>query len=135
MPTLTEDSYLECMSLIGHPEGDILVSLYRDKPDADWMVEVRFRYKVDDKVFNSEDKKTWQHYRIPAEKSRETVRGELSTILDKLVELTNLTYGTKAKADTLEIQGGIEELVTASEKVDWVNIKKVPTHFGPVGEA
>lgn len=135
MPSLESGSYLECMTMIGHTAGDVLLTLFRPRGDEDWQVEVRFRYQVDDKVFGSEDRKAFQNYRLPQGASHEDVRASFDHVVRKFTEEAIRRYGVKTTVETLEIQGGIEALVKASESVSWMHIKMVPAHLGPAGEA
>ena len=61
---------------------DIMAAVTEVEPDKRYKLDYRFRYYADDKVFNSEDKKSWYHLeaQITKEKMISLARGMFTAL-------------------------------------------------------
>lgn len=64
---LTEDTHYDTIVFVACEGQDFQGAVFRDgPPGSDWTLRYRFRYHADDKVWGSEDRKSWSGYTIPA---------------------------------------------------------------------
>jgi hypothetical protein len=68
--------------------GDFLAMVYRDGPDAVWKALYRFRYFVDDKVWDSDDTK-----RAYAYTPKDNDAAKTDAVRDHLVEMMDMAFG------------------------------------------
>lgn len=82
-----------------------------------WEGEYRFRYKKDDKIFNSEDEKNVYSLGIDGESEDQIVEK-----LNGLFEVIKTEY--TAHSEYVEIKGGMEKFMFRLAQCPWSNIKR-----------
>jgi len=94
--------------------SDFLGAVWRESDN--YVIEYRFRYYEDDKVFDSEDKKNWYRAEIPTDRASEE---ELIDAMKVVVEALWKKSGGK-RYEILMGSGGVEEMTSALKK--WPSI-------------
>lgn len=90
-----------------------------------WKGDYRFRYKKDDKIFGSDDKKSW--YSInPKLDGESEPDDEMEKILDGFQQHIRMMY---PDADKLIIKGGLPELLVKCKTKGWMHIGGDGRHF------
>lgn len=119
--------------MIEFTEGSYIVGLWFascPKTNDNWMCCVqrssenpnryygtyRFRYNKDDKIFDSDDEKSWQSFQSKFDETEEAVIKSINDIHDVI----GLKYPEK---DFLLIQGGVEKFLEKARTVPWMNMK------------
>ena len=87
------------------------------KNGDDWHGTFRFRYKKDDKIWDSDDEKIWNSFRLKNVDEKEVIQ-EINIFFTAVL----LEY---PRADTLLVQGGIEKFLELANTKSWMQIKKV----------
>ena len=101
---LTENDYILGIWFAEAKDGNnfvMTVKRDKDKPKQ-WTGEYRFRYKVDDKVFESEDKKSFYEFTI-SDLTEEEVLAKIENIFNFI------KIGYSAKSEYIEIKGNAEK--------------------------
>jgi hypothetical protein len=96
---LKDDTYFLGMwtARIVRPEGHFLAMIFKEHDDGLWHLKMRFRYYVDDKAFDSADKRVWKEWKSKTGEQCEAdhMKGILDRILElggKAQEVTDVTF-------------------------------------------
>ena len=89
--------------------------------DDNYVIAYRFRYYVDDKTFDSDDRKSWYRYQIPVQSGGEQ---KVAVICRTVAESLWRASGGK-RYEIMMASGGIMELMAALEKWPMISMKKV----------
>ncbi len=119
MITLTERTLGIWFVTIGE-EADWLGSVW--KTDEGYEIAYRFRFYVDDKTFDSEDKKNW--YKSEISKDSADDAKMIKTMRD-IAEILWVAGGGKRYEVMME-SGGIDEFMEEFQKLPFVSAKVMP---------
>lgn len=86
------------------------------KRDNKWLGEYRFRYKVDEKVFDSKDKKSFYSFTIDGKMKEKEVIAKLN----KLFELIKIKY---PKGKFVEVKGDMDKFMYVMAQEKFIHIK------------
>jgi len=100
--------------------GNIMVTLTREDEQSDWNGELRVRSYVDDKNFESNDKKS-THGRTWNKDMKEK---DVIKSIDTLLDLYRTAYKPNVD-DYLYINGSSQDMMKVLETKDWANMKKL----------
>lgn len=100
----------------GEGSSDFLMTALRR--DGEWHIEYRFRYHVDKKTMDSDDKKNFYGYKLK-ETSEETVMA----MLTEMVEHPVMT--SKYKVEFHEVKGDMDKWMYVMAQQPWASIKRV----------
>jgi hypothetical protein len=93
-----------------------LYAVVKNPEDNHWRCNYRFRYSKDDKIWDSDDEKSWWKMKIPLKETEESI-----------IEKTNLVQSVIALrfpyTDKIIVKGDIKKLFTLSVGHPWMNIK------------
>lgn len=101
-------------------ESDYLAALWRDD-DGNFVMEYRFRYYVDDKTFDSKDRKNWYRCEVQADKTSE----------DKVIEVMRLSARMLWKSsggkryEIMMDEGGIERMMEDMARWPMISMQTV----------
>ncbi len=101
-------------------KGDWLGSVW--KTDKGYEIAYRFRYYVDDKTFDSEDKKHWYKSEISKDSGDEA---KVIQVMRDVSEVLWIAGGGKRYEVMME-SGGIEEFMAEFQKLPFVTAKTMP---------
>lgn len=120
---MTDKSYIVSIWMGNSPieklPADWMGILYND--EKGWHFSYRFRYHMDDKVFNSDDVKYWYHGLLQPEPvdAPEITRDELAVLLrtqiDDIVKTMNENH-LLIRTKRIDVNGGVEEFKKAIEE-------------------
>jgi hypothetical protein len=110
------DDYILAVWFAETDGGDFLMSVKKAKGSDVWDGEYRYRYIKDDKIFDSEDEKSFYTMAIP-DKTEE----EVESILDGMFDLMKLKYS--GYNEKLTIKGDINKFNKAMIKSKFCQIK------------
>lgn len=92
-----------------------------DASDGDWKGWYRFRYKKDEKIFDSDDEKSWVMLNGRKDKNmQKKTEDEITGFMFDMQSAILLMY---SQPDYLIIKGGISDLMEKAKTKDWMNIK------------
>lgn len=94
-------------------KSDFLMTVLKRKDE--WLVEYRFRYHVDEKVFGSEDKKSFYGFKFKGEEEK------LMVGLNQLLEYIKIKYDI----EFYEVRGGFDEFRYKAALCPEMNFKMV----------
>lgn len=97
------------MATVKRPGGD---------PLAPWRAEYRFRYYVDEKIWGSDDKKSFFQGELPPEMPEEAVEGIWEKMMHSLREAG---FGTQM--EHISVKGGPEAMIEAFSLSDMMHMK------------
>ena len=92
-----------------------------DSPDGDWKGVYRFRYKRDEKIFNSKDEKSWM-----------TIEGRKNKSIPKMTEDQMIEYMDKFQLqlsggypdmDKMIVRDGLKDFLEKAKEKDWMNLR------------
>jgi hypothetical protein len=118
---LDDKSYVVGMWFSSDPKtnNDWLACMIKDpnnpKKYKGWS---RFRYTKDDKIFDSEDEKSWTNF----ESSDTNTEDEIIAIMDSMQNAIETGYPVK---DKMIVKGSLKKLIELSKSKSWMNIKMV----------
>lgn len=121
---IPEREYVDSIYFTGGNGEDWLARIYK-RNGGPWELEYRFRYHVDDKAFDSEDKKSHYHATAPdgspefLEKARESTRAILNLLAAR--------YGDR-EPEIVELQCYNDDAKFFFELTSrkWAHVKMVP---------
>lgn len=116
---LVKQSYVLAQWFAENEAGDdFMMCVYKkDKLDLNFVGKYRFRYRKDDKIFDSEDKKVW--YTINFFNEAEQL------ILMKMdYFINNLIAAKFKKVDKSIVQGDTAKWIELAKKTTWCNMKE-----------
>lgn len=96
--------------------GNFIATVKRGK-DGKWEGEYRFRYYVDDKQFDSQDKKRF--YRFTADCSEE----KMLELMREVFEFVKPMY-PNGPYDEMIVQGSADKFMELAQDRPWFNISK-----------
>ena len=106
------------------PSGDQfdwLACLYKEGPIDDhslkWQMAMRFRYLRDEKIWDSEDEKSWYY----GEREGSAPEAELLAAMDKMAEVVAESSG--GKVDSRHVRGDYRELVEWMSGMPWAHVQ------------
>lgn len=73
--------------------GNVMIVVFRDSPTEEWTCLMRIRTYVDDKIFDSDDKKSWFRSRFPADMEESALETLMDTHVNKVAEAMGKEYG------------------------------------------
>ncbi len=117
---IQEGTYFYGIWIIDTPEVNYMACLSKPK-DGDWEFQYRFRYTVDDKVFDSEDIKNWYSFRV---NKSESIDALLPGILNILRTIAN-KMGATLDFIELKMDGGNKEIMDRIKTHKSMNSKQV----------
>ena len=95
-----------------------LMTIKRDKNDeVNWQGEYRFRYKVDNKIFNSADTKNFMAFEV---------KGSEEEVLKKMEDLAMIIkIKYKKRFKFVDVRGGVEKFQFRMAQEEFTNFKKM----------
>ena len=113
---LKEDDYiLGCWFAVDPDDNDWLMTIKRKQDDPlNWTGEYRFRYRVDNKVFQSQDRKSFYSFTITNQTEEQVIEQ-----LNKLVDMIREQYSKFFKYT--EIKGNSEKFAFRYLQEDFAN--------------
>lgn len=85
MIDVDEDSYYLGAWFLSGKERDWLCVIYRVAGAAEFTIQHRFRYYVDDKAHDSDDIKNWYDGSLPVDFSEDKIIGIIDGMVDRMV--------------------------------------------------
>lgn len=117
---MKEDDYILGVWFAEAPNNDnFMLTLKRDDSPKNWIGEYRFRYLVDDKAFNSDDKKSFYGIKIKDKTENQVIKE-----MNKALKYVHKEKYTK-RNEFVEIKGGLEKFMFRLAQQDWANVKQV----------
>jgi len=113
----TVDDYILGMWFAEAPNGDNW-QMTIIKRDGKWLGEYRFRYKKDDKVWHSNDRKSFYNFKIPEEETEEEVLKKMEVFFDVI----KIQY---PRGEFISIKGDFNKFIFRMAQEPWFNIKKI----------
>lgn len=106
--------------------NDWLCNVIRDPADGGWKGKYRFRYRQDEKLWDSEDRKVWYDFKPVANDTEE----KIIQVLDDFQKQVSIIF---METDKIIVQGDMKKLFKLAKGHDWMNIKQVeiPRHPRP----
>ena len=99
----------------GNGDDWLMILLRRGKK---YIGEYRFRYKKDDKIFDSEDKKSFYSF---SAKTEDVAEDEMVKKLNGFFEMVKLRYSVRAKY--IEVKGDFHKFSYLGAQEDFFHIK------------
>ncbi len=122
---LTDDSYILGFWYCHDPltQNDWMLCMQRSRKTGKWHADYRFRYRQDDKIFGSEDKKSWYRINYKDDGSPPENDEELEHKMDGFQQHMRMMFPDASK---LMIKGGLKDLLEKSKNVPWMHIRQWP---------
>ena len=116
---LTEDSYILGILYAEDKDGNnFMLTVIRHKDNlTEWEGEYRYRYRVDNKVFDSKDIKRIYRFKI-----KDKTEEQVEDMLKELLEYVKIKF-TKF-SEYVPIKGDTHKFAFIGAQQDWLHIKK-----------
>lgn len=100
--------------------SDFLGGVWRDGDN--YVMEYRFRYYVDDKTFDSEDKKNWYSAEIPTDRASE------DDVVGAMREVVKMMWKGSGgqRYELLMGSGGVDQMMAELKKWPMISMKTAP---------
>lgn len=101
-----------------HPRGgDWMASLVRKKGETEFRFEYRFRWYVDERIFDHEDETNWYCYSVPDTEDEAVWNIQLAA--------GNLAKSAKGTVEFMPVRGGFKEFYAeaSSGKYKWLHLQ------------
>src|SRR3990167_671736 len=99
--------------------NNFIMLVKRDKnTPKEWIGEYRFRYKVDDKIFDSDDKKSFYEFSII-----DLTEKEVLAKIESFFESIKIVYSFKN--EYVEIKGDVQKFMFRAAQAEWMNLKRL----------
>jgi len=100
--------------------SDFLGGVWRDGDN--YVMEYRFRYYVDDKTFDSEDKKNWYSAEIPTDRASE------DDVVGAMREVVKMMWKGSGgqRYELLMGSGGVEQMMAELKKWPMISMMTAP---------
>jgi len=124
------DRYFLLMFLMEFERGNILGHVYRDPGSDTWVMPVRFRYYMDNKVFESDDVK---HQYVVSSEPGETAKDaramakevvDLGPRLDAMADVPGVDLGHHLRSRTFDVDGRADKFVEVMQSCDACHFRK-----------
>jgi len=103
--------------------SDVLAIVIRENATAPWEFKIRSRYYMDDKVFDSKDRK--QHYTVTGGKPTDASRDDLVEAGRKICD--DIANGLNGKLWTIVVNGTGEAFIERYKELPMVHWKEQPS--------
>lgn len=118
MIELTSDSYILGFWFASNSKGDDwMCCVQKDKGSDTWKGNFRFRERVDEKIYGSDDKKTWHSF-----KGKDQGEEKMISLIDAMMMVISVEY---PDTDRLLVQGDMDVLFEKGQEKPWMNMRKV----------
>lgn len=117
MIELKDSTYLLAIWFVSWREANWMCAVYRHAPEDDWTVRYRFRYFEDERVFDSDDRRSWYAGTLPSSMTEDMLIAKF----DMFASVVGLGRG--ASLERLLVKGGMEDLKRAAEGCEWFNFR------------
>ena len=119
---ITESTYILGVWFFEHEGvGNIMMTVYKDSEDSDiWKGEIRARTYLDNRVFGSDDRKTF----YAREWEPGTTKEQVIKSVKSLFSLYSKAYKPIVE-DVVMIEGDGEKMIEELSKKDWAQMKKI----------
>lgn len=119
---IRQNDYILGVWFISSEDKDWLCTVV--KRDGKWVGEYRFRYYADDKVFDSDDKKSFYTFEAEGDLPEELIKERIDTIAQKMTELDIWAGSTLQYVD---VRGDGAVWVEKMRNAPFVHIQETPT--------
>ena len=102
-PVLDEHIYVEVIWFVAYDDADMIAMVFRHPRNGPWQLRYRFRHYHDDKVWDSEDRKSM--YDIEAPPEWEKPRDRLIALMDSCVTSAMVEVGAPVVQKRLVVKG------------------------------
>jgi hypothetical protein len=113
MIELNESSYVLGLWFIQWDECNWMCCAYRDGDEADWKIRYRFRYFADDRVFDSDDRRSWYGVTV----SSRVLESEMAQKMEAFALLVSIARN--APIERLIVHGSINKLTELARDSPW----------------
>ena len=114
---IREDDYILGFWFAEAENGDNWLMLLLRRGEK-YIGQYRFRYKKDDKVFDSKDEKSFYSF---SAKTKDIAEGEMIKKINQIFEIVKLRYPLRAKY--IEVKGDIHKFSYLGAQEDFFHIK------------
>lgn len=95
-------------------------TVMKKKGKGDWIGEYRHRYIVDDKVFNSKDRKSFYTFSLPASETEENITKKVDELSKIVMEKQECD-----RSEFVDIRGNGQKMLFKLAQCEWASVKRM----------